>query len=76
MMRNRFHPSDKSARAMFYRAHNQIAEGKLTFFAIQNGPNPLPLRRSGALPRSTPTVGVPSSASPMLWISKCGWPEP
>ena len=25
MMRNRFHPSDKSARAMFYRAHDQIA---------------------------------------------------
>jgi hypothetical protein len=41
MMRNRFHPSDKSARAMFYRVHDQIAEGNLTFFAIQNGPNPL-----------------------------------
>jgi hypothetical protein len=41
MMRNRFHPFDKSARAMFYRAHAQISERNITFFAIQNGPNPL-----------------------------------
>jgi hypothetical protein len=41
MMRNRIHPSDKSARAMFYRAHDQIAERNRHFFAIQNGPNPL-----------------------------------
>jgi hypothetical protein len=40
-MRYNFHPSDKSARAMFYRAHDQIAERNRHSFAIQNGPNPL-----------------------------------
>jgi hypothetical protein len=40
-MRYHFHPSDKSASAMFYRAHDQIADRNRTFFAIQNGPNPL-----------------------------------
>jgi hypothetical protein len=36
-----FHLSDKSQRAMFYRAHDKIAERNRHFFAIQNGPNPL-----------------------------------
>jgi hypothetical protein len=40
-MRYQFHPSDKSSRAMFYRSHDVIAERNRTFFAIQNGPNPL-----------------------------------
>jgi hypothetical protein len=40
-MRQHFHPLDKSQRAMFYRAHDQVAERNRHFFAVQNGPNPL-----------------------------------
>lgn len=36
-----FDPRDKSPRAMFYRAHNQIAQRDEIFMEIMTGPNPL-----------------------------------
>ena len=48
-----FHPSDKSSRAMFYRAHDQIAARNEAICEMQRGPNPLSpdeLRRAMSRP--------------------------
>jgi hypothetical protein len=37
----RFHPLDKSSKAMFARAHDQIADGNAAFMEVMTGPNPL-----------------------------------
>jgi hypothetical protein len=40
-MKEHFHPKDRSAKAMFYRAHDKIMEKLHAFAEIQAGPNPL-----------------------------------
>lgn len=40
-MKEHFHPSDRSAKAMFCRAHDQMMGKLRTFAEIQAGPNPL-----------------------------------